>query len=244
MCDVMSIGTASCTEDREWRYGRRLRYLLALRTFNTMLRLCNGRWHTGSCLIGSGGSLRTAIWDIRGKIYRDTLLVLSLASGDVQLSLQVRVTPMILTRTRSGRTRFALCQKVPLRVIRADEGCGWLRAVERLHTPAELLVGRKVQIGCSGTIVYLATEGVRRVFRWDCAAVMVRFLLHFSNVFVETRQPMILGFWGSCGFRTVLNSRHAKIWEACPRDTTCGVSLVRLFRLFGFGSSHRGILSH
>jgi hypothetical protein len=105
----MSIGTASCTEDREWRYGRRLRYLLALRVLNTSLRLRNGRRGTGSCLIGSGGSLRTAIWDIRGKIYRDALLVFPLAGGDVQLLLQVRVTPMVLTRTGSRRSWLASC---------------------------------------------------------------------------------------------------------------------------------------
>jgi hypothetical protein len=240
----MSIGTTSCTENWEWRYGCRLWYLLALRTLKMLLRLCNRCWYTGSCLIGSGRSLRTAVRDIRGKIYRDTLLVLSLASGDVQLLLQVRVTPMILTRTGSGGTWLVSCQKVSLRVICMDEFCGRLWAVERLHTPAEFLVGRKVQIGCSGTTVYLATEGMRRVFRWDCAAAMVCFLLHFSDVFVETRQPMILGFWGSCGFRTVLNSRHTKVWEACSRDTSCGISLVWLFRLFGLGSSRRGIVSH
>jgi hypothetical protein len=222
----MSIGTASCTENREWRYGRRLRYLLALRVLNTSLRLRNGRRGTGSCLIGSGGSLRTAIWDIMGKIYSDALLVLSLASGDMQLLLQVRVAPMILTCTRSGRTRLLSCQKVPLRVIRADEGCGWLRAFKCLHTPAELIMGREVQIGSSGTIVHLATEGVRRFFRGARAAVMVRFLFHFSNVFLETREPMVLGIRGSCGFRTVLDSRYAKVWEAASRDTSSGVSLI------------------
>jgi hypothetical protein len=240
----MSIGTASCTENREWRYGCRLRYLLRSGILNTSLRLCNGCRHTGSCLIGSGGSLRTAVRDIRGKIHHDALLVLSLASGDMQLALQVRVTPMILTRTRSRRSWLASCQKVPLRVICADEGSGWLWAIKRLQTPAKFLVGRKVQIGCRSTVIYLAIEGMRRSFRWDCVATVVRFLLHFGDVFVETRQSMILGFWGSCGFRTVLNSRHAKVWETRSRDMNCSVYLVRLFRLFGLGSSRRGILSH
>jgi hypothetical protein len=156
----MSIGTASCTENREWRYGCRLRYLLRSGILNTSLRLCNGRRHTGSCLIGSSGSLRTVIRDVRGKIYRDALLVFSLAGGDVQLSLQVRVTPMVLTRTGSRRSWLASCQKVPLRVICADKGCGWLWAIKRPQTPAKFLVGRKVQIGCRSTVIYLAIKGM------------------------------------------------------------------------------------
>jgi hypothetical protein len=83
MRDVMPIGATSCAKDREWRYGCRLWYLLALRTLNTLLRLCDRRRCTGSGLVGSGRSLRAGVWDIGGKIYRDTLLVFSLASGDM-----------------------------------------------------------------------------------------------------------------------------------------------------------------